>query len=516
MLKKYKYIILFFLPIVLKIIVNILIAKAALFNIFDIVEDVVFSFLIFFFLLNIPAKDKTIKVFLHGVYILYFILEISSLLITESNFSASYIYSLLDSNSSELFNFIQSYISLMNTVFIVVLLGVYILLNKNHYLSVYKPSLRVKVLVGLLIVFILKFTGSIENNAYYNIVRGAFGYYQLNSILSSTASIDTSKVFSTLNNDVLVVVIGESIAKRHMQIYNYDKATTPLLYKCKDSLMVYNNVIAPDVLTAKVIPKLFTTLSNSEIIEKYDNIIEILNKANYDTYWISNQRPIGFHENVVSKLVSVSNHIKFLSYKNHLEKTNFDNVVIPVLKEILAKKEKKVVFVHLIGAHFNYGNRYPKEFEKFVSNNENDNNQDVINQYDNAVLYEDFIVYSILKNVKSLKQKSAVLYLSDHGEDVFDESNFAGHTEAGITESMLEIPFILWKSNDYELPTDFEFVADRAFMTDHFYSSLGHLLGVSYPSINNEQSIFSKSFQNRDRIIMDTINYDLNNSKANE
>ena len=37
------------------------------------------------------------------------------------------------------------------------------------------------------------------------------------------------------------------------------------------------------------------------------------------------------------------------------------------------------------------------------------------------ILYNDFIVYSILNEVKSLKKKSAMLFLSDHGEDVFDE-----------------------------------------------------------------------------------------------
>lgn len=512
MLKKYNQYILFFSPILLKLIVIFFFVTDTLFVLSDIVEDIIFSFLILFILLNISKKYSSIQYILLGIYILYFILEICSLLIVESNFSASFMYALLDSSRPELLDFFGSYFRIKNVIVILLLLLIYVLLVKSEFKVSNKISFFLKVLVSLLCVLFLKFTGYIENNTYYNIVRGSYGYYQLNSTVKSTTIINSNEVSTTLNNEVFVVIIGESIARKHLQLYDYNRATSPLLYNFKDSLMVYDNVIAPDVLTTKVLPKLLTTISNNDSIEQPTNIIDVLNEANFDTYWISNQRPIGFHENVVSQLVSVSKEVKYLTHKSHIENSNLDKIVLPELKNVLNKKGKKVVFVHLIGAHFNYNNRYPTDFNKFNPNTGN-NNQDLINQYDNAILYNDFIVYSILKQVQSLKQKSSVLYLSDHGEDVFDESSFAGHTESKITKSMLEIPFALWISDDYDLPEDFQFEPQRKFMTDYFYSSLGHLLGVSYPSILKSRSIFSNAYKERERIILDGFNYDL---KTNE
>jgi heptose-I-phosphate ethanolaminephosphotransferase len=509
MFSKYKFVILFFLPFVVKIIVFVFLSKSILYIGADIIEDLVFSCLILFLLLNISVKFGWFKLLLLGVYIFYYVLEISSLLVTESNFSASYMYALLDSNTEELYNFFSNYFNGIIIFFILLLGIIYGFLLKLNYFSPYKIPSSIKVFGVVICLFMLKLTGYTENNSYYNIIRGSYGYYQLNLMIKSTSAIDSSKVLSKFKNDVLVVVIGESIARRHMQLYGYSKATNPLLNSERNDLMIFENVISPDVLTTKVVPKLLTSLSNNSKQEQPDNLIDILNFANFDTYWISNQRPIGFHENVISKLVSSVDTVSYLTHKSHLEKTNFDRVVLPELRSVLNNKGKKVIFIHLIGAHFNYGYRYPEKFNVFNSENPIEK-QIIIDQYDNAILYNDFIVYSILNEVKSLKKKSAMLFLSDHGEDVFDESNFAGHAEGKLTKSMVEIPFFLWVSQDFDLPKDFEFDPNRKFMTDHLFSGMGHLLGIEYPSINKKESIFSESFQERKRIILDRFNYDHN------
>tara|TARA_R110000868_G_scaffold1389_29_gene10875 strand:- start:8481 stop:10022 length:1542 start_codon:yes stop_codon:yes gene_type:complete len=505
MLKKYSFLI--FLPFLLKLIVELVFAQKFLFVIGDFIEDIIFSLLILFLLLNVPCKFVYFKYIILGIFVIYFILEISSILIVESNFSASFMFALLDSNPIELIGFFSSYFTLLNSILIVLSLIIYVVLIRKDYNSSFNTSFYLKVLVTLICIAVLKFTGLIENNVYYNILRGSFGYYQLHSTVDSISPVDTTKLSVNLNNDVLVVVLGESISRNHMQLYNYKRPTTPFLENIRDSLMIYSDVIASDVLTTKVIPKLLTSFSTNGTTNRPDNIIEIFNKSNYDTYWISNQRPIGFHENVISKLVSSCNHIKFLTYKSHEEHSSFDGIVLPELNKAFLKPGKKVIFVHLIGAHFKYSNRYPNNFKKFNSN-ETTLKKEAIDQYDNAILYNDFIVYSIIQQVKSLNQKSAVLYVSDHGEDVYDESNFSGHSETKITKSMVEIPFLLWTSSTYEPPIDFKHDPSRKFITDDLYSSMGHLLGITYPSINYSKSIFSKYFIENNRIIANGTNYD--------
>lgn len=66
------------------------------------------------------------------------------------------------------------------------------------------------------------------------------------------------------------------------------------------------------------------------------------------------------------------------------------------------------------------------------------------NSYDNAVLYYDFVVSSLIKDYARTDPNGLLLYLSDHGEDVFES---AGHSTLGRNENkptapMYTIPFM--------------------------------------------------------------------------
>ena len=88
-----------------------------------------------------------------------------------------------------------------------------------------------------------------------------------------------------------------------MGIYGYERETTPLLKKIKDELKIYENVISPHTYTIGTLTKSLT-LGNYENPEmKYKgSIIQLLNKANFKTYWISNQRPVGIFESQTTKI----------------------------------------------------------------------------------------------------------------------------------------------------------------------------------------------------------------------
>ncbi len=183
--------------------------------------------------------------------------------------------------------------------------------------------------------------------------------------------------------------------------------------------------------------------------------------------------------------------------------------------KVLKQNGKKVIFIRLLGTHFDYKNRYPFDFNKF-SKIGGSFKTEIKNQYDNAVFYNDFIVYSIIKKLKGIKGNNALLYTSDHGENVFDDGDFFGRNEANLTKSMFEIPFFIWTSDSFELPKDFQFDSNRKFMTDHTYESLGHLLGVKHKDMDFNKSIFSKSFKERERNVVNGVNFDTHFFKSNE
>ena len=66
--------------------------------------------------------------------------------------------------------------------------------------------------------------------------------------------------------------------------------------------------------------------------------------------------------------------------------------------------------------------------------------------YDNAILYNDFIVKCIIDLY--LDKESTVLYVSDHGEEVFDTNrDITGHNGYKSNRFMVEVPMIFWLSS---------------------------------------------------------------------
>ncbi|MEN3322628.1 phosphoethanolamine transferase [Mariniflexile soesokkakense] len=425
-----------------------------------------------------------------------------------SNFTSSYMFLLIESNQRELSEFTASYINTKIILFLALMVVSFFVIRKKK-LEIKNSK---KVLFGALfflgIIATLKLTGLIENNAYHNIVRGTYGYFELQKSVKFNTEISKEDIQITADNEVLVVVLGESTTSGHMQLYGYKRETTPLLSAFKSSLFVYNNVISTDVFTLKAVPKILTSLDNTSTEDTTTNLIEIFNKAGYKTYWLSNQRPISFHDNAISKIASASYQFKFYNHKIDKHTTILDEIIFPDYKDILNQSGKKVVFLRLIGTHFDYNKRYPKTYNKFVSDANATKKETVINYYDNAVLYNDFIVYSLIKELQERPEKSALLYLSDHGENVYDNTDFFGRSETILRKCMFEIPFFVWVSKDFQLPKDFEYKPNRVFMADHTYESIGHLFGVMYKDMDARKSIFSNTFKERKRKVMDNIDFD--------
>jgi heptose-I-phosphate ethanolaminephosphotransferase len=112
-----------------------------------------------------------------------------------------------------------------------------------------------------------------------------------------------------------------------------------------------------------------------------------------------------------------------------------------------------------MGSHLPYKIRYPQLYGKFTDINDmsgsfedplTDLQKAIINEYDNSVLYNDFIISSIVNLVKEKRELSYILYFSDHGEEVFDDKVYSGRSFDNITPGMYQIPFILWLSDEYK------------------------------------------------------------------
>lgn len=318
------------------------------------------------------------------------------------------------------------------------------------------------------------------------------------------------------DKETLIITIGESTTKHHLGIYGYHRNTTPNLAKINDELVVFNDVISPHTHTIPALEKVLTFgTTNNPSDKELGSLVQLVKAAGYKTYWISNQIPVGINETMVTMLSKAADYSYFTNLGGEKELFSLDERVLPIIKKVLTDNHnKKVIFVHLLGTHTQYKNRYPKSFNQFkdAPSTPFGTQQafDAINQYDNAVLYNDFVISEIISLLKSNgtpNEKQQMIYFSDHGEDVYQTVDFNGHSESIGSYPMFEIPFVFWSNNKNELEKYKPF-ADRKYMTDDFIYSVADLLNIAFEGMQSENSIFSPYFQAKQRIVKQHIDFD--------
>ncbi len=257
--------------------------------------------------------------------------------------------------------------------------------------------------------------------------------------------------------DNIIIVIGESASRKHHSIYGYKLNTTPALKSIKDEIIVFNDVISSYSTTSESM-KTFMSYKNSTNNTKewyqYASIPTIFSELGYKTYWISNQEKGGFSggcENYYSEKCDTSIFVGMLYTGDNLQE-KFDDALLPELSEALKDNApKKMIILHMMGSHGMYKRRYPKEFSKFSDSDIEEAGRDYLNkskktliaEYDNSILYSDYILSNMIDTLKKYNnQKTLYVYFSDHGEEMYEKRDFAGHSTGYV-----DIPFIMWINN---------------------------------------------------------------------
>jgi heptose-I-phosphate ethanolaminephosphotransferase len=315
-------------------------------------------------------------------------------------------------------------------------------------------------------------------------------------------------------SEVFVLIIGEATTRNHLSLYNYKRNTNPLLSKITDELIIYNDVISPNAHSIPSLNKVLTLANNENPNDKFKgSIIQLFNKANYTTYWISNQRPSGIYDTSITGISSSSDKRFFLNTSSN--QTPYDeNIFAPFMKVLQYKEKKKFIIIHLMGTHGAYSERYTNDFNKFTTIPETKFKHrkayNFINAYDNAILYNDYIVSKIISEIKQNNTKASLLYLSDHGEEVFQTINLEGHTDDIGSKPMYDIPFMIWLSEKYKQePHNLVFNTNRRYISEDLIYTLADIAKIKFKEFDSTKSIVNKNFKFKSRIVSDSINYDL-------
>lgn len=334
---------------------------------------------------------------------------------------------------------------------------------------------------------------------------------------------DLDAEMATDDPTLVVMIIGESCNRNHMSVYGYGRETTPRL-KSRDDIVVFDNVISSNSSTLNSVMNFLTerNIGNPQPIDSCIHIFDVFHSADYKSYWISNQSPIGLWDNGVTNLAQNADVVKFVNVmaSSSMESTtmkSFDeNLIEPLNTAINEEAKNKIVFLHLIGSHTSYNKRYPSDYEVFKGSS--DNKQAIIDAYDNSILYNDFVIDSVFSLLGVYSQQHpevrvSALYFSDHGENVYDEGEYAGHDYSDkIPHANLEIPFIFWFSQSQtnyleEHSGFFERDASTPYMIDDLFHTIIDLGGITTDCLDASRSFINSNYDASRKRLLEDKNY---------
>lgn len=490
----------------------------------------------------LPTAPKNLKVkkyltcFFYSILTLLLLIKLSFYQLYGAKINASALYVFFETNMSETVDFITDFMNIDILILCSVLLFPWVLFCRALVFSntfdtalLKLPSFYVKNIFLKLTVVMLAFLSGymiysrLQNENIllesYNSFKNYKDYKSnLKNELAKPVTENLKVAKSSVDNQTYVVIIGESTSRWHMQLYGYNRATNPMLVNLKDELYVFDNVISPHTHTMPSLEKILTLSDyQNPNIKSNASIVQLANQAGFSTYWLSNQRPVGMHESLPTMIGNAATHKYFVNSEDFMYHV-YDGKLLPYLDEILSDaSQKKMIFIHLMGTHNNYGKRYPKAFNYFegVSSQTKFKHRKSIkqvNMYDNAIRYNDFIVKTIIDKVKAKQTESYVVYFSDHGDELYDTVNLLGHNEYHGTKPMYDIPFVVWLSEKYKLNHP-NFIADsttlsRQYNLEDFFHSFSDLSQIKFEKYNASKSIFSDLYIKQQRLIKNGVDYD--------
>lgn len=332
------------------------------------------------------------------------------------------------------------------------------------------------------------------------------------------ARIGTQEIVLTKNESSIpyvIFVLGESTSRNHMALYGYHLPTTTHLdaRAAEKGCYVFQDVISHHTHTSAVLEELFTFCRAGAPGHwfEYGNVFDIVKAAGYHTAWISNQESFGVWGNVANHYADRCDYKKYTMLRDSTNErsSQYDEALLPLLDAWLNNASgKNLCVLHLLGTHYEYAYRYPAPFNHFSEADETGNQQKekrVRAEYDNAVLYNDYIINEIIRRFED--RTAILIYVSDHAENVYDERDTeAGHDEINANRYMAEIPMIVWMSAHFratypDLERRIALSTDRPFMTDDMIHVLLDIMGIETKEYDPTKSVINEQFDaNRVRI----------------
>lgn len=339
-------------------------------------------------------------------------------------------------------------------------------------------------------------------NAFYNMGVCASEFRKASNYAETSAhfTYDAIRTDSLPGREVYVYVIGEASRAMNWQLYGYERETTPELMQT-DALIVFRNVLTQSNTTHKSVPLFLSSVSTDEHDEIYrrKGLHALFNEAGFETWFISNQSPQGA---MIDHLTEDADHIRYV------DDPRLDVQLLEEMQQAIAASQSQKLFfiLHCYGSHFSYHQRYPREFARFLPDDDvaiaANNVEELRNAYDNSICYTDHFLAQTLRYLESLSgTTSALLYCADHGEDLFDDARGRFlHASPTTTAYQLYVASLAWFSPSYRKAFPQKIAAAEAHTKDAatthaMFHTMADIASIEGKFVNDAVALTSEHFQ---------------------
>ena len=168
-------------------------------------------------------------------------------------------------------------------------------------------------------------------------------------------------------------------------------------------------------------------------------------------------------------------------------------------------KQDSVLVLHQMGSHGPaYFLRYPDAFRRFTPDCRTAElgdckPEEIVNTYDNTILYTDFILSSIIERLKASSDRveGGMIYMSDHGESLGEQGLYLhGAPYMLAPDVQTKIPFVLWMDRQFQASMG----VDKACLInnrmsprshDNLFNSVLSMLNISTSAYDRSLDVFA-------------------------
>ena len=526
---------------------------------------------IYFLCLFISLFSKRVKgIFRAFLYIILYvvaIIDMTCYVRLGMGILPIYYQTFVQSNLNETTEMLETYLStsiiLSPLLLILVLLLLHIIVScrkiKINYSFIHPYSRPIKLFITILLFCSLVFSYGNKKYLFYRIIcqtselefqekyfmTPKTGYYlpiyRLAYSISEYNSLKyvTKALRKTLNKNAvdscqyicpdIVLIIGESYNRHHSQLYGYSLPTTPCqtaLYQT-GRLVLFTDVISSWNMTCESFEDIFSlyAVGSNENWYDYPFLTTMFRQAGYEVFFLSNQFVMNPSESFSAFIEDIfinDKEISELQFSHRNENIHpYDMGLLDDYQKMkkLSSAHNLWIF-HTMGLHAKFSERYSSEWKKFTlaDYHRPDLNKEMLEEladYDNAIMYNDYFLNAV---INAFKDKEAVIvFLSDHGERVFDNSTEFGRNltwNVNDIKQQFEIPFWFYFTEAYrekhpEVVETVISVKNKRYMTDIISHTLIHLAGIQSKYYRPEYDILNPAYdEQRKRMIRNQRDFD--------